>query len=578
MLSKRDLIAGGTALLVLAASPVRAEDKPKQKYIIQVPITFDAESRPVVDLFIGEAGPYRFIIDTGSFSALIKEDLAKSLKLHTHGVISALGLAGQVDREYIYQALDVQLGGVFHLPSIDMVGAPRLPHNGADGILPASILTALPTELDFEGAMVRYYLNGAPQDLTGFSQLNVLSQADSDGGAQKIYAHVRLDGRDLLCLIDTGAAGHLLLSGAYVSTHGLWKKYADAGESGAAGINAEVLKTRIAKIPNFEFGPVHFDDIWVTLGDPGGLDNLLQQGIDGIIGDDLLRQFTLAFAPHHEVHIKPNSRFSPSAGVRPRVREAFDAKRPVLPFVYRDDRRILLPAKAGDKPPVACLVDTGSAASAIAPNAAQGLGLLKTGETFDGGALAIDGLWHPSHLALAPKPGLNGRPFAVTLGLDVLMAQASRIDFDTNELTVFTDGLPDLAGYTLFATRAVGDGLFIVTAKLAGTDTMCLVDTTTQASLTLPAHTVKARNLWDALPVVENHTTPAGAARLVRMYGFDVGGLHRDMTPALLSDPAGADTAPYDARLGMGFLHRCNWIFTPDGKLYARPNSFWAAE
>ena len=580
MLSKRDLIAGGGALLVLSASSVRADDKPKQKYIIQVPITFDGESRPVVDLFIGEAGPYRFMIDTGSFSALIKEDLAKSLKLHTHGVIATQSLAGTADHEYIYQALDVLLGNVFHLPSIDMVGAPKLPHNGVDGILPASILTGLPTELDFEGAMVRYYLNGAAQDLTGFSKLNILSQADSDGGAEKIYAHVKLDGRDLLCLVDTGAAGHLFLSGAYVSGHGLWKKYVDAGDSGASGVNGETVKTRLVKVPNFEFGPIHFDDMWVTLGDPGGLDNLLQQGIDGLIGDDLLRQFTVAFAPHHEVYVKPNSRFSPAAGVRPMVKHAFDAKQPVLPFLYRDDRRILLFAKAGDKPPVGCLLNTGLTQSAIGPAAARTLDLPALSGGFDGSALALDGVWHAPGLLLQNKALLDHRQPPLDLGLDFLMAQACRLDFDVNELTLFPGGAPDLTGYSLFAERK-GDGShgqFVVTVKLAGVDTVCLVDTAAQASLRLLPHAVKARNLWDAFADAEVHKTSTGEARLVKMSGFDAGGLHRDTTPVLLTDPATTeDSHDVDALLGMGFLHRCNWIFTPDGKLYAKPNGFWTA-
>jgi hypothetical protein len=469
------------------------------------------------------------------------------------------------------------MGNIFKLPNIDMVGAPKLPHVGIDGILPASIVTALPTELDYEGALVRYYLNGAPQDLTGFSKLEALSQADTDGGAEKIYAHVMLDGRKLLCLVDTGADGHLFLSGAYVATHGLWNKYSDAGQSGMAGVTGEGVKTRIVKIPNFEFGSAHFDDTWVTLGDPGGLDNLLNMGVDGIIGDDILRQFTLAFAPHHEVYVKPNSRFSPLAGARPMVRHPFDTRQPVLPFLYRDDRRILLFAKVGDTS-VGCLLDTGLGKSAIGPATAQTLGLAAVDGGFDGGALALDGLWHPPHLILEGRTPLEHRQPAIDLGLDFLLGQAARLDFDLNELTLFPDGAADLAGYSLFATRQTGnDSRLYLTVKLAGVDTVCLVDTATQASLALLPHAVKARNLWDALPVVENHTTPAGAARLVKMDGFDAGGLHRDTTPVLMSDPAGAEAAPYDARLGMGFLHRCNWIFTPDGKLYAKPNEFWTA-
>ena len=580
MLSKRDLLAGGSALLALVALPARADDKAaKQPTIVQIPIAFNAAGYPIMDLFIGESGPYRFLLDTGSFGAMIREDLAKTLKLNTRGVMPISSLAGRGEREYIYEARDVLLGGVFKLPSMDMVGLEKLPREGFAGVLPASLLTGLLTELDYEGAMVRYYLNGAPMDLTGFSKLNAESQADYDGGAEKIYVRVKLDGRDLLCLVDTGSSSHLLLSGAYVQSHGLWHKNADAAKSGLAGANGDALDTRIVKMPNFEFGATHFDEVWVTLGDPGGLDNMLDQGIDGIIGTPLLRQFTLAFAEHHQVYAKPNSRFSPAAGARPVVEHKLDAKQPILPFLYHEDRRILLAAQAAGRPFIYCLVNTGVVKNAIAPVAAHTSALKSTAEGFDGSVLAIDGAWHPPRLVLGPRPQLNGRPAAIDLGLDFLTAQASRLDFDTNELTLSTEGAPDLTGYSLFATRQAGeDSRFYITVKLAGIDTLCLIDTDAQATVTLAPHAVKARNLWDAFPDAEHRRNATAELRLAKMKGLDAGGLHLDVAPVLMVDPSSAE--PFqgcDALLGMGFMHRCNWIFTPDGKLYAKPNSFWSA-
>jgi len=584
MLSKRDLLAGGSALLAVVAAPVRADDKgaPQKQYLVEIPIVFDGGHRPIMDLFIGEDGPYHFAIDTGSYAALIREDLAKTLKLNTHGFENGLDLTGQPDRNYIYQAHDVLLGGIFKLPSIDMVGEAKLPLPGIDGVLPASILTALPTELDFAGAQVRYYLRGAPQDLAGFVKLDALFQADANGGAEKVYAHVTIDGHKALCLIDTGANGHILLSGAYVQGHGLWRKNADAGQAGTVGANGEVLKTRIVKMANFEFGPMHFDDVWVELGDPGGLDNLHRMDIDGVIGTDILRQFTFAFTGHHEVYVKPNARFSPSAGARPAIEHKPDATQPVLSFAYHDDHHILLPAKVGDKPAVGCWVNTGVAKSGIAPDAAQTLGLAAVDGGFDGSALAIAAAWHAPRLVLTPRPNLAKRPFPIDLGLDFLTAQPCRIDFDVNEMTLFPDGAPDITGYSLFAERHAGpDNRFYVTVKLAGLDAICIVDTMVSQAVTLLPHAVAARNLWDAFPDAEHRKAQnGGEMRLVNMAGLDASGLHLAGTPVLLADPAAAEARapqPFDAMLGMDFLHRCNWIFTPDGKLYAKPNSFWTA-
>jgi len=580
MLSKRHLLTGGSALLAFVAMPALADDRPaRTKYIVEIPITFDVDGSPVVDLFIGENGPYRFMIDTGSFGVLIREELAKSLGLRSDGVIATGALAGGVQRSYTYLAQNILLGGIFKISKMDMVGLDKLPHAGFDGVLPASILTALQTELDFEKGQVRYYLEGAAPDLTGFDKLDATSQPDYDGGAEKLYVRVKLDGHSLLCLVDTGAGGHLLLSGAYVQSRGLWHRNADAGQSGGIGANGETVKTRIVKMPNFEFGATHFDEIWVQLGDPGGLDNMLQQGIDGIIGCQILRQFTLAFAAHHQLFAKPNGRFSPAAGARPMVHHTFDAKQPVLPFLYRDDRRVVLTAHADGKPAFGCIVNSGVVKSAVAPVTAQIQGLAAIGDGFDGSALAIDGQWHQPQLVLGSRPSLNGRPLPADLGLDFLQAQATRIDFDVNEITLFPEGTPDLTGYTLFASRQTGeDSRFFITAKLNGVDLVCLIDTAAQAMLSLPPHVVKTRNLWDAFPDAEHRTTPNGQElRLAKVKGFDAGGLHLDAASVLLADPSAPETVapPYDALLGMGFLHRCNWIFTPDGKLYAKPNSFW---
>lgn len=584
MLSKRDLVTGGSALLGLAATRAYARDKTgPQPTIVQIPIGLDVENRPVVTLFIGGKGPYRFMIDTGAFGALIRQDLAEALKLDEHGALTTTSLAGQAERSPVYRARDVMMGGVFRLPSLDMVAQANIPHAGMDGILPASVLTALKTELDFEKAMVRYYLEGAPQDLTGFVKLDSDAQPDYEGGAQKIYAHVRLDGRDLLCLIDTGAAGHILLSGAYVQDHDLWSRYAEAGQSAIGGVNGRAIKTRIVKVPNFEFGPMHFNDTWVTLGDPEGHDTLYEQGIDGVIGCDILRQFTLAFAEHHQVFVKPNRHFLRSAGVRPTVKPTFNRQKPVLSFTYTDDRRILIGALAGkrtaEKRLAACLVNTGAAQSDVADDDARSQGLAKMDGGFDGSAFILGGWWHPPHWVLAPRPATNRQPYAIDLGLDFLTAMTGRLDFDTNELTLFMDTPPDLTGYSLFATRQTGgDGRFYVTARLAGVDTSCLIDTSAPPNLTLLPHAVEARHLWDAFPEAKPYKAGTVDRRLVKMTGLDIGGRNRDMAPVLLVDPSSPESfPPCDAILGMGFLHNYNWTFTPDGKLYAKPNGFWNA-
>lgn len=116
---KRDFLGGVSALIGLAAMPAAGQEK--KKYIVQIPIDFDAFSRPIVGITIGDEGPFRFLIDTGAFGAAIKEDLAKRLKLPQSGVIKTGSIKGH-ESNYIYTARGLLMSGLFKIPHMDLVG------------------------------------------------------------------------------------------------------------------------------------------------------------------------------------------------------------------------------------------------------------------------------------------------------------------------------------------------------------------------------------------------------------------------------------------------------------------------
>ncbi len=579
MLSKRDLMLGGSALLAVTALPASAQDK--KKYIVQIPIDFDAFSRPIVDVTIGGDASFRFLIDTGAFGAAIREDVAKRLKLPQSGVIQTGSIKGH-ESNYIYTARDLLMGGIFKIPHMDLVGEDKSMGPGIDGILPASILTALPTELDYEAGMVRYYLGGAEPDLSGFTKADAEFQADTDGTAEKVYVTITLDGRKLLCLVDTGASTRLLIGSGFVSDHGLWKTYGDAASTNNVGGNGEVLKTKVARIPNIDIGGIHFDDLWCELAPPGLVDDFSSHEFDAIIGSGLWRQFTLAFAGHKTLYIAPNSRFSPSAGARPNVTPTLDARHPAISFVYQD-RRILVPAAIKDKPPVPFMVNTASVHSGIVPSTAASFGLVAAEGGFDSTGLLLGAGWVPPHFVLAGRDTLVRRHLAGELGLDFLMLQPSCLDFDLNQIEVFPDAPPDLTGYTKIAQLpADGDRRFYVTIKLAGEDYRCAIDTAAAASVSFFPKAVQARGLWDKFANPDEHTTTVDGVptkvRVAKVSGFDLGPFHLDTIPVTLQDPTmTTGSATVDGMVGMGFIQRCNWLFLTDGSLYAKPNSLFSA-
>lgn len=328
------------------------------------------------------------------------------------------------------------------------------------------------------------------------------------------------------------------------------------------------------------------DEVWAELAPPGLIDDFSSHEFDAIIGSGLWRQFTLAFAGQKTMYIKPNSRFSPSAGARPNVTPQLDARHPAVSFVYQG-RKIIVPALIKDKPPVPFVVNTATLHSGIVPDIAAGLGLASVDGGYDSTGLLLGGGWSPPRFVLASREALTKRHLAGELGLDFLTLQPSCLDFDLNQIDLFPDGPPDLAGHTKVAQMSVdGDRRIYLTIKLGGDDYRCGFDTAGTATVMLPTATVLKRGLWDKFPdAEERQITVNGApvkARIADIKDFELGPFHLDSVQVTLLDP----TAPaatsnsaniIDGIIGMGFIQRCNWIFLPDGSLYAKANSLFNA-
>ncbi len=320
--------ATATAALGLVPAHVLADGR---KTIVEVPITFDKWGRPLLDLTFATGGPYNFLVDTGAGLPIIRDSVARGLKLEKHGAANTDSLGGESRNAY-YGASEVLAGGMFLIPRMEFVGVYDVHSPGIDGALPASFLTSKPTELDFTAGCIRYYLNGAPIDLTGFTRLDAITNnADADGeaaGASKVYVNVVLEGRKMTCLVDTGAAGRLFISPTFATLTGLWDHYSDARESVSVGANGKRVKTRVARAGAFDMGGVSFDAVRITMGDPDAEDTSYGSH-DGIIGAGLLSQFTLAFN-HGALHVKPNAYFDADAG-RDVPLKPFPPQPPVLP-------------------------------------------------------------------------------------------------------------------------------------------------------------------------------------------------------------------------------------------------------
>lgn len=576
MTTRRDVWRGAGALAALAVLP--GTGLAASPVIVRVPIGFARNGMPLLRLTLDGKGPYRFAIDTGAFAPCIRESLAKDLRLRRGGSIRTASLKGD-EADYIYAAENVVIGGGLPFPKMSFIGFEKFPSSDMDGVLPASFLTSLPSQLDYEKREIRYYLNGADMDLDGFVRADAFFQAQKDNYAEKVFLTFQLDGRRLVCIVDTGAMAAIAVSGAYVGAHHLWDKYKVLRESDSVGANGQSVHTRIVVAPDLTLGSLHLNAAPVTLIDPHAWDSLGEEDVDGLVGTPLLRKFTLAFTGHKELYLKPNAGFAQISGRMPDQAVPDDAPAGAIPILYGEQHRILVPAKLGDDPAFPFMLATGQSECAISSREAEAhhIPALPDGG-YDGGGLGFGEVRLP-HLKLTA----HGGPAA--LGLDFLRGAPVSLDFDADLLTFHTDAPPDMSGYNRSdAARQPnprgGEGLY-GTARLFGADLRCRIDTAFPYGLYLPPHTVAARQFWDRFPKARDAVMASAgrkfATREVLAGPFSLAGFDVRPAPLILADPKAAGAPDDDAVLGMAVLQRFNFVFDRDGAVWLRPNARFKA-
>lgn len=573
MTTRRDVWRGAVAAAVLVGWPQTG--RAASPVIVRVPIGFARNGMPLIRLTLDGRGPYRFAIDTGAFAPCIRESLAKELKLARNGSIRTASLKGD-EADYIYIAENVLVGGGLPFPKMSFIGFEKFPSSDMDGVLPASFLTSLPSQLDYEKREIRYYLNGADMDLDGFVRVDAFFQAQNDKFAEKVFLTFQLDGRKLVCCVDTGAMSAIAVSGAYVGAHHLWDKYKILREANSVGANGKTVHTRIVVAPDLTLGRLHLNAAPVTLVDPHAWDSLDEEGVDGLVGTPLLRKFTLAFTETKELYLKPNAGYAQISGQMPDQAPPDDAPAGAIPFLYGEQRRILIPAKQGDDPAFPFILATGRSEGGVSRREAEAHHIpALPGGGYDGGALSFGEVRMP-HLKLAAQDG------AATLGLDFLRGAPISLDFDASLLTFHTDAPPDLSGYNrsdiVRQANDGGKGLY-GTVRLFGIELRCRFDSLFQYGLYLPPHTVAAHGFWDRFPKARDGSMTSGGHKIamrevlagpLNLAGFDV-------RPALLTlaDPeaANAPNDNIDAVVGMAVLQKFNIVFDGEGAVWFKPNA-----
>lgn len=286
MISRRNILAG---LGVAAAWPGAATAAGQR--LLRASIALE-ENRVLVAVGMVGKGPYIFMIDTGGVVSLVRDPLAKALKLPIIGH-SALGGTGGGDIYPLYEARDFMIGGAIRQSSVALVGAGNL-HFGNDieGTLAAGILTVADSELDFDAGELRIYPDGRGEP-AGFTRLH--SSIRRLGGRQEgspyIFADVALGTRTYDCLLDTGAPRTLSLYADAARRTGLWDDSRPYAPFRPNGLGGEGPVGRIVRAPSLALGGLSIDRPLITLHPARAALSVVGDGVAGLA---LIRRFNLS--------------------------------------------------------------------------------------------------------------------------------------------------------------------------------------------------------------------------------------------------------------------------------------------
>lgn len=298
-------------LLIAALSSAQLASKPARKHAATASGTrFDlVDNRIFVSVRLNGRGPFRFILDSGSDGHLIRPELAKSLGLKPEGDEQGKGNGANSEDGWKAHIASIQLGSLTLLNQEAAV----LPFNQVtnlfgtarvDGILGLPAFQQQVLKIDYDQRLLSF----TPFDkfiYTGNGKVLAFEYGADDIPA--IFGN--LDGIPGTFGLDTGARASLLLFTPFVEKNLLTEKYSARVEGVTGWGFGGPVKTKLARAQKLEVGGFSISNpVTRLMTQPSGTNSSAEE--DGLIGEDVLKQFNVIFDyKHHQIILEPNRRF-----------------------------------------------------------------------------------------------------------------------------------------------------------------------------------------------------------------------------------------------------------------------------
>ncbi len=286
-INRRHVVLGGLAAGLSSLPLARALGTTQPNTIVSSIALEDG--RVWIAGMIGNSGPHLFIIDSGGVVSLIKEDVAKSLKLAPRGRSNLVGIGGGSDLPW-YVAREVVLGNGIRFPDMLFAGTKANLGRDASGSFGAGLFTTHDSDLDFEKGEWRAYPAGRA-GRTGFQQLKSRFSHENKFGPV-IFANASVDSFAGEFLLDTGAPGEISLDSAATAKSGLWQSEQPYAPVQSRGIGRTGIPARLVRMARLKIGPFVYEKPLLMLRKPGNNYNNIRS--DGIIGLRALNRLHLS--------------------------------------------------------------------------------------------------------------------------------------------------------------------------------------------------------------------------------------------------------------------------------------------
>jgi Aspartyl protease len=263
-------------------------------------------NKPRTPVRVNGAGPFDFLVDTGSIFDLVDTDRAAELGIVSAGEFAAGG-AGEATMT-TSTATDVRLGvGDLDLPPQNVEVAPinaaigKLEGRRLDGLLGHDFFSRFPVELDYAAGTLSVV--GEPRGTE--VPLRLVRRHPF------VRAAFELGGRrfEQEFVVDTGFRSGLVLASPFVRAERLVELAGRTIEATTgAGIGGPTVE-RVGRAAWLELGPFVLEDVLVNLSQAQA-GTLADEGFGGIIGSEVLRRFAATFDyPGSRLALEPNAHF-----------------------------------------------------------------------------------------------------------------------------------------------------------------------------------------------------------------------------------------------------------------------------